>query len=294
MSGELKILISYSHKDNDLKDELERHLKFLERLNLSVIWNDRKIDAGKEWENEIHEHLNTCDIILLLITKNFMASDYCYCIEMKHAMVRHNAQQARVIPIILRPTFWEGAPFSELQALPTNGKPVYSKKDWDSPDEAFLDIAKGIKKTIGELRTSFRAKLANSDPLYDCLLRLDYKQQGKVFDQFLKKEHRTGAFLIHGELEHGQDWLLNRFLFRFSQRLTERVPRGHIGKVCKLDFASRVRKRDRDTLWRELAVEIGLKSSGNPPTAEVLIDTIYALLKTQTVTTQVGLPKLLN
>jgi len=115
------------------------------------------------------------------------------------------------------------------------------------------------------------------------LLRLDYKQQGKVFDQFLKKEHQFGAFLIYGELEHGQDWLLNRFLYRLSRRLAERTPRGHIGKVYKLDFASKVRKRDVDTLWRELAVEIGLRSSRNPPSPKILIDATQALLKTQTV-----------
>jgi len=125
MDDQLRIFISYAHEDSDIRGELERHLKFLERLNLSVIWYDRKIDAGKEWEYEIDENLDNCDIILLLITANFMASDYCYCVEMKRAMERHFTEQARVIPIILRPTLWDDAPFSRLQALPAYGKLLF-------------------------------------------------------------------------------------------------------------------------------------------------------------------------
>jgi len=93
-------------------------------------------------------HLERADIILLLISADFIASDYCYSIEMMRALERHDAGEARVIPIILRPTYWQETPFSKLQVLPTEGKPVMK---WRDRDDAFLDIAEGIRKAIEEL-----------------------------------------------------------------------------------------------------------------------------------------------
>ena len=106
------------------------------------------IGAGQEWEGQIDEHLNSARIILLLISSDFIASDYCYDIEMRRAMSRHEAGEACVIPIILRPVDWEAAPFSKLQVLPTD---AISVKQWGDRDEAFLNIAKGIRLAITKL-----------------------------------------------------------------------------------------------------------------------------------------------
>jgi hypothetical protein len=94
------------------------------------------------------EHLNSAQIILLLISDDFMASDFCYSIEMTSAIDRHDANQARVIPIILRPVDWTGAPFEKIKALPPCGKPV---TDWPNQDNAFVDIVRGIRKAINDL-----------------------------------------------------------------------------------------------------------------------------------------------
>ena len=115
------------------------------------VGTDRKIGAGKEWENEIDKHLNAADIILLLISSDFLASDYCYDVEVQTAMKRHDAGEARVIPIILRPVDWSGAPFSRLQALPKDAKPV---TDWPNRDQAFLNVAQGIRAAVEELVAS--------------------------------------------------------------------------------------------------------------------------------------------
>ena len=144
----IEVFISYSHKDELLKDELEKHLSILKRQKLILTWFDRKIGAGEEWMGQIDEHLDSSQIILLLISADFLASDYCYDIEMTHAMERHESGEARVIPIILRPVDWKDAPFGKLQALPTNAEPVVSKK-WGSTDEAFVDITKGLRDAIG-------------------------------------------------------------------------------------------------------------------------------------------------
>src|SRR5437773_3305852 len=137
----LEIYFSYHHKDEVLREELEKHLSLLKRQGLVTNWNDREIVAGQEWGGEIDKHINTADIILLLISPDFIASDYCYSIEMKRAMERHQAGEARVIPVILRPTDWEGTPFKQLQALPTNARAVTR---WQNRDDALLDVVNGI------------------------------------------------------------------------------------------------------------------------------------------------------
>ncbi len=125
------------------------------------MWYDREISAGTEWEHQIDTHLDTAQIILLLVSPDFMDSDYCYGREMKRAMERHESGEARIIPILLRPVYYEGAPFEKFQMLPTNGKPITS---WPHHDEAFEEIAKGISKAVKEL-TSAPAHVPKHDLL---------------------------------------------------------------------------------------------------------------------------------
>src|SRR5262245_40847971 len=150
----VEVFFSYSHKDEDLRDELSKRLAMLKRQNVITAWHDRRIGAGKEWENEIDEYLNTADIILLLISSDFLASDYCYDTEVKTAMKRHDAGEARVIPVVLRPVDWKGAPFGKLQSLPKDTRPV---TDWPNRDKAFENIAQGIRVATEELVISFKA-----------------------------------------------------------------------------------------------------------------------------------------
>ena len=144
----LDVFISYSHKDRPLRDELATHLSNLRRQGLINDWYDGDIAPGTEWKEEILTHLNKAHLILLLISADFMTSEFCYSLEMQQAIARHQAKQARVIPIIVRPTDWEGAPFSHLKALPTDGKPV---TNWPSHDNAFADVMKGLRAAIKEL-----------------------------------------------------------------------------------------------------------------------------------------------
>lgn len=147
-TSSLEIFYSYAHKDEDLREDLETHLSLLKRQKLITGWHDHKIGAGKEFKGEIDTHLNTAHIVLLLVSPAFMASDYCFDKEMMRAMERHETGDARVIPIILRPVDWHEAPFAKLKALPKDGKPVTM---WSNHDEAFLDVAKGIRGVVEEL-----------------------------------------------------------------------------------------------------------------------------------------------
>jgi len=144
----VEVFYSYAHEDEKLRDELTKHLANLKRQGIITQWYDRDISAGKEWDDEIRTHLNSASVVLLLISPDFMNSDYSNDVEVKRAMERHEAKEARVIPIILRPVDWEGAPFSKLEALPTDAKPVTS---WDDQDEAFLGVTRGVRKAVAEL-----------------------------------------------------------------------------------------------------------------------------------------------
>jgi hypothetical protein len=144
----IEVFYSYAHEDEVLRNELAKQLKLLKREGKITEWYDREISGGEEWEQTIDTHLNTARIILLLVSPDFIASDYCYATEMIRAMERHETLEARVIPIILRPTDWHNAPFGKLNALPRDGKAVTT---WSNRDEAFLDVAKGIRRVVDEL-----------------------------------------------------------------------------------------------------------------------------------------------
>jgi hypothetical protein len=136
-----EIFIAYSRADESMKDALLSHLSPLRRSGLIAEWHDRLIKPGTDWQNEIDSNLNSCEIFIPLISSDFIASDYCYGIEMHRGMERAARGEAQVIPVILRPCLWSSLPFGSLQVLPKDGKPVVS---WPSADEAYADVAKAL------------------------------------------------------------------------------------------------------------------------------------------------------
>ena len=146
----VRVAFSYSHKDEELRDLLETHLKLLQRQNIISTWHDRKIMAGDKWAGVIDDNFQRADLILLLVSADFLASDYCFEIEMQTVLEREAKGEAKVVPVILRACDWSDAPFSKLQGLPKDMKPVTS---WSNRDEAWTDVAKGIKKVVEEFRS---------------------------------------------------------------------------------------------------------------------------------------------
>lgn len=143
-----KIFFSYSHKDETLRDELEKHLSILKRQGLIETWHDRRIDAGGDFSQEISNHLEDADIILLLVSSDFLASDYCYDMEMKRAMDRHERGEAVVIPVILRPCSWHGAPFGKLLAATIDGRAITK---FPTLDDGFLEVTSAIEKAVKKI-----------------------------------------------------------------------------------------------------------------------------------------------
>ena len=168
MAGEaLDVFISYSRQDEALKNELvDFHLKRLQREGKITTWQDRDIEAGAEWAQAIKTNLEKADIVLLLVTRYFLASDYCYETEMQRAVQRHEEGTARVIPIILGHCSWDESEFKKLQVLPTDGKPITS---WANREEAFLIVEKGIRQVVdalnGERREVAEAKAREAEEL---------------------------------------------------------------------------------------------------------------------------------
>ncbi len=144
----LKVFFSYSHADEPLKNELVKHLGILKRQGIISTWDDRQIPPGGEWNQLINENLNAADIILLLVSADFIHSEYCWGVEVTTAIKRHEAGEACVIPIILRNVDWQSAEFGKLQALPKNALPV---KSWNNQDDAFTNVAQGIKSAAKQL-----------------------------------------------------------------------------------------------------------------------------------------------
>ncbi|GMV31904.1 MAG: hypothetical protein AMXMBFR59_40290 [Rhodanobacteraceae bacterium] len=138
-----KLFISYAHEDEAYKNKLLSHLTMLKREGLIEPWNDRTIMAGDDFSAAIDGELAKADIILLLVSANFIQSAYCYSREMTRAMDLHSNGLARVIPVIVRPCDWHKSPFGHLTAAPRDGKPITT---WSNDDEAYLDVANQVRR----------------------------------------------------------------------------------------------------------------------------------------------------
>jgi hypothetical protein len=184
----VELFISYSHRDEELRQQLDKHLASLKRQKVIEAWHDRKIEAGMEWAKQIDDNLNKADIILLLISPDFIFSNYCSEIEMEQAIKRHEAREAIVVPIILEPCDWTWFPFSKYQAFPKNAKPIST---WTNANEAFLDVIQGIRTVAERLFEQRQQKL---------------KQKETAQERYLKKVEEILSF--DGEISiPGQDTL---------------------------------------------------------------------------------------
>ncbi|MET0647375.1 MAG: COR domain-containing protein [Pyrinomonadaceae bacterium] len=145
----VQLFYSYSRNDEGLRNELEMHLKLMQRQGLLETWHDRRIEAGGDWQGKIDENLERAGVILLLVSADFIASDYCYEREMQRALERQRNGEATVIPVIVRDVNYSVAPFSGLQALPRNGQAVTM---WANKDAAWRDVSEGIELVVKRIQ----------------------------------------------------------------------------------------------------------------------------------------------
>lgn len=201
------LFFSYSHKDEALRDQLEVHLAMLKRQGIISTWHDRRLVAGEDVDKAISDELERADIVLLLVSPDFLASEYCYGVEMTRAIERHKEGSARVIPVILRPCEWRETPFGGLLATPTDGKPLTKYAD---RDEAFLEVAKAIRAAAGKKAEPIERSImaepekplspSSSEPRSSNLrVRKDFTERDK--DQFLDDTFEYIARFFEGSLD---------------------------------------------------------------------------------------------
>ena len=142
------LVFSYAHADEALRNELEKHLSPLKRTGRISTWHDRRIVPGEEFEGQIDRYFSEADIILLLISSDFIASDYCYQIEMSTALQRHERGEAVVIPVTLRPCAWHQLPFGKLLAATVDGKPIVQ---FPSYDDGFVQVVDAVSRALDKL-----------------------------------------------------------------------------------------------------------------------------------------------
>jgi hypothetical protein len=139
------LVFSYAHTDETHRNELEKHLSPLKRMGRISTWHDRRIVPGEEFEGQIDQYFSEANIILLLISSDFIASDYCYQIEMSNALQRHDLGEAVVIPVILRPCAWHQLPFGKLLAATVDGKPIVQ---FPSYDDGFVQVVDAVSRAL--------------------------------------------------------------------------------------------------------------------------------------------------
>ena len=252
-----KVFISYSHVDEKLCNQLINHLSSLKRSGIIKEWYDRKILAGNDWDKSIKQELIDSEIILLLISPDFIASDYCNDIEIKTAMEKHNLNTAIVIPVILRDCDWKDLPFSAIQGLPKDVKPIIK---WDFIDEAFLDTVEGIKNRIKDLENipdhiSHSKPVETSDTEYIefekeivlCLL-----PRGYIVLEDIKFQTYSSWAVVASYCRYDGQWMHGTHYHESYRRLWESLD-GHYSQCRKLGIP----KADSD--YADTCIEIMMR-----------------------------------
>lgn len=191
----VKLFFSYSHKDEELRNELETHLTLLKRQGVISSWHDRRITAGTDVNQSIDTELEASKVILLLVSANFLASDYCYEREMKRALEKHEKGTAVVIPVILHPCDWHPAPFGHLRATPTDGRPISM---YANQHEAFTLIAKDVRNAVGALKISESPSVSMCDDLYVVKPTVDVMRTSNLRIKRKFDDHERDEFLENG------------------------------------------------------------------------------------------------
>ena len=202
------LFFSYSHKNEELRNELETHLALLKRQGIISSWHDRRITAGSDFDKTISSELESSQIILLLVSAHFLASDYCYEKEMSRAIEKHEDGSAVVIPVILHPCDWHSAPFGHLRATPTDGKPVSM---FANQHEAFAIVAKDVREAAKVIPASvstykseqYRVASKTDMPQGDrsSNLRIKRKFDDHERDEFLEDSYEYMARFFEGSLQ---------------------------------------------------------------------------------------------
>lgn len=194
MNEPIKVFLSYSHKDEELRQELISHLSGLQHQGLIEPWHDRNISAGSEWADQIDQNLEQADIILFLVSADFINSRYCYSIEMKRALERHRAKTACTIPVIIRDCDWKSTDLHQLNGIPRDNRHVAGWGDRYARDSAWRQVSEEIGKVAKQIWAERDTQITAA-------------QKAKARQEFLTKAEN---FYADGVMSPTEQRLLNR------------------------------------------------------------------------------------
>jgi len=296
-----KVFISYSHKDESHREDLEDHLSMLKRKDVISVWHDRKIKAGDDWKNKIDDNLEEADVIFFLVSPSFLASDYCFDIEVKRAMEKQAKGEAIIISILVRPCDWSDCEFSKFQAVPKDARPITK---WEDKDSAWLDAVKKIKSVVTQFtpkdkilslsdkdKNKFELSDYMSDWIEDTEIALSHRKVSKVKlsevyvipDVECEQENKTdilkiesaqkaliseGRFIISGEEQQGKTTLL-KYYFIELLKLSRAVVYLDANSINKSNIQESVKKA-----LNEQYVSMSYEEFINTPKKAILIDNI--------------------
>lgn len=228
-----KVFISYSHIDEDYKKAFETHLSGLKRQNLIVIWNDREVLIGDEWDDKIKENLETSDIILFMISSDFLASEYINEIEINKTIARHEKKEVKIVPVFLRPCDFKSSILSKFQGVPRDTKYITSS---DNIDLAFLEVVNELKKIIEDFNKSITPK--QNPPEINS--SVDIKTLHQALDLYIEQKDKLGSKTSKNEFEEIEKLrteLFNNMFGDFNQKISE-IP--HIKNQAVVNLFERV------------------------------------------------------
>jgi hypothetical protein len=245
MPQPIRLFYSYSHKDEDLRDELEKHLTILKRNSYVQNWHDRRINPGNDWDKDINQNLLEADIILFLVSVDFISSDYCNSVEVKKAMERHEKGEAKCIPIFLRPCNFSSAPFAKLQGLPRDAKFITSREYWQDLDTAFTSVSKELEEEIRKIwkkkeentlavaqssSNQLKEPQTKTQSIYSLIPKVTNNFTGRVRElALLNEKFKNGNIIcIEGIGGVGKSELVIKFLEKFDNNNT-------VWFDCKID-----------------------------------------------------------
>jgi hypothetical protein len=229
------LFMSYSHADRDFRDQLEKHLSAMKRSGELEIWTDREIKAGDHIDETIATELENADVVILLMSSDFLASNYCYEIEAIRALERHEIGDCKVIPVILRPCDWQKTPFGKLLAAPESGKPVV---EWTVRDRAYQDVVEKIRAALPRSQLASGKTVSNpyrstENSNVGSLLRSGNLRLAKKFSDVEKDDFLHRSFeLMHALFKNSLDTLKERNE-KIDTRLTGDVHSGFSAKIYR-------------------------------------------------------------
>jgi len=233
----LRLFISYSHMDREWCDRLYKHLVGIDKEVLAEIWYDTRISPGSQWDNDIFQHLNNADVVVFLVSANFVDSDFC-ALEIDEALKRQESGKCIVIPVLLRHYNLAGSGYAHLQFSPQGG-PIDSDS-WSDKDLAFATVSKEIEKAARlQLGNTSRRTLAPSarvefqkllHHLCDRLPQKDALRRALAPEKL--KEHRPFVIVVFGQQQDSLEW----FLSRLEHVLLKKYFSQLIGRLSPLEW----------------------------------------------------------